>query len=42
MACDTGAKPIEKKEESTLNQDIIENKKEENMSSSLVLRSTRV
>ena len=38
MACDTGSKPIEKKEESTLNQDIIENKKEENMSSSLVLR----
>ncbi|WP_320035559.1 peroxiredoxin [Halarcobacter sp.] len=38
MACDTGAKPIEKKEESSENQNIIENKKEENMSSSLVLR----
>ncbi|WP_321313214.1 peroxiredoxin [Halarcobacter sp.] len=38
MACDTGAKPIEKKEESSENQNIIENKKEEKMSSSLVLR----
>ncbi|WP_321469520.1 peroxiredoxin [Halarcobacter sp.] len=38
MACDTGSKPIEKKEESNENQNIIENKKEEKMSSSLVLR----
>jgi len=39
MACDTGAKPIEENENVSNNDNkIIENKKEEKMSSSLVLR----
>nr|WP_321265779.1 peroxiredoxin [uncultured Sulfurimonas sp.] len=38
MACDTGSNPIEEKEVVINNEENITNKKEENMSSSLVLR----